>query len=172
MPGMKKRLILPTLAALLAACGTPPKSEPPPVPPPPAGAQARLRLATDANWPVRLYTYADAACRSGEREVARIQHAGLYPEVLVEAGKPVHGLFDGDGKDSDPTQRCGVAWNHSFEAGKTYEVFFSWPDKSCEVAIYELRPEPQKKQIVQRFIERPEGKSPECQQIYRKGGRY
>ncbi len=172
MPGMNMRLCVSALAALAAACGTPSKPEPPPMPVAPTGPHARLRLATDANWPVYLYSYGDAACRSGERELARIQHAGLYPEVTVEAGKPVHGLFDGQGMDADATQRCGVAWTYSFEAGKTYEVFFSWPDKTCHVAIYELRPEPQKKQIVQRFIERPEGRSPECQQIYRKGGRY
>ncbi|WP_395699009.1 hypothetical protein [Aquabacterium sp.] len=169
---MNTRILAILLAALVASCGTPTKPEPPPPPVPPSGPHARLRLATDAVRPVRLFTYADASCRSGEREVARIQYAGQYPETTVDAGQPVHGLFVGQGSESDSAQRCAVAWNHVFQAGKAYEVFFSWREQDCDVAIYELRSEPPTRQIVQRFVERPEGRSPACQQVYRKGGVY
>jgi predicted small lipoprotein YifL len=202
MSAMKRslRLAVLTLAATLAAlagCGSN-RPAAPPEPPPlstvaaPAAPHARVRFATDAKMPVALFSYADAACSQAERQwpVLASQKALVGPppqrlglplwdfpgrsasEHHVSSEAPMHGLFHVQDTHSDAVLGCAVAWSYRFEAGKDYEVFFRWADKSCRADIYWLDSSGAGGQTIRRLQQHATDLQSEragtCRQLYRK----
>lgn len=126
---------------------------------PQQGSRARVRFVTTSTAPTVLRAYDDAGCTTNETEWMRLRtgplvnsspkslgmplwnhHENAAKEVYVDAGKRLHGMFQGGEVIGLTMHSCGVPFAFDFAKDSDYEVKYHFIPRQCYVTISQIVP--------------------------------
>ena len=124
---------------------------------PTTGDRARVRFVTDTTGVTVLRTYEGDDCAGTEKEWMRLKRGVMYTssvtrlgmplwdyeekaakEVYVASAKPLNAIFWGTLYEGRWHYQCGVPITANFDAGKDYEIKYSWHPSMCRAVLYEI----------------------------------